>query len=215
MEFHRRRPPPRALPCPAHLLPLPQALSARFSSPPVAAVALLCAGLHGAATMGTSARKRWWEHLARTHSLKNQTLTCDGKQARGCQVRSPLRKRWWEHLARTHSLKNQTLTCDGKQARGCQMAINLILPLSQPSTTSGRFVLLPDFLYNWHWTFFLYPDSLKHVIFHLCTMLPFKSVGLQPLDAIFALFQGLLLLSRCRPQRSPQSVARTCTRSPV
>uniref|UniRef100_A0A0E0DI86 Uncharacterized protein n=1 Tax=Oryza meridionalis TaxID=40149 RepID=A0A0E0DI86_9ORYZ len=180
MEFHRRRPPPRALPCPAHLLPLPQALSARFSSPPVAAVALLCAGLHGAATMGTSARKRWWEHLARTHSLKNQTLTCDGKQA-----------------------------------RGCQMAINLILPLSQPSTTSGRFVLLPDFLYNWHWTFFLYPDSLKHVIFHLCTMLPFKSVGLQPLDAIFALFQGLLLLSRCRPQRSPQSVARTCTRSPV
>lgn len=25
----------------------------------------------------------------------------------------------------------------------CQMAIDLILPLSQPSTTSGRFVLLP------------------------------------------------------------------------
>uniref|UniRef100_A0A0E0IKM9 Uncharacterized protein n=1 Tax=Oryza nivara TaxID=4536 RepID=A0A0E0IKM9_ORYNI len=112
MEFRRRRPPPRALPCPAHLLPHPQALSAYFSSPPVAAVTLFCVGLHGAATTVASARKRPMDQ-------------------------------WWEHLARTHSLKNQTLACDGKQARGSQMAIDLILPLSQPSTTSGRFVLLP------------------------------------------------------------------------
>uniref|UniRef100_I1Q258 Uncharacterized protein n=1 Tax=Oryza glaberrima TaxID=4538 RepID=I1Q258_ORYGL len=100
MEFRRRRPPPRALPCPAHLLPHPQALSARFSLPPVAAVTLFCVGLHGAATTVASARKQpmdqWWEHLARTHSLKDQTLACDGKQARGCQVRSPLR--WFPFL---------------------------------------------------------------------------------------------------------------------
>uniref|UniRef100_A0A0E0H398 Uncharacterized protein n=1 Tax=Oryza nivara TaxID=4536 RepID=A0A0E0H398_ORYNI len=69
---------PRALP---HLSALPSSLSWVVTSPSVAAVALLCDGLQGAATMGTSGRKRpmdqQWEPLARTQSLKNQPRFID------------------------------------------------------------------------------------------------------------------------------------------